>query len=245
MDDEGYLTTDLYVKPTDTHQYLHKDRCNPSHCKRGIPYSQALMKIRRICSRTKDCLRRTQELKGYLTNRGYHEDEIRQQIDRTIGLDRDTLLRLKRTKTPLERVPIIVTYHPGLPPLRSNLEKHSSILRVSERLKRFAEKNPPLVAYRRPPNPKNFVGAGNINFKQKHQLSYKGNSGCQQTHCKTCNHIKQINRFKSSAIRKMYSIKASANCKTTNVISVIECTKCNKQYVRETENALHIRTNGH
>ena len=101
VDDEGYLTTDLYVKPTDTHQYLHKDSCHPSHCKRGIPYSQAL-RIRRICSRTEDYLRRTQELKGYLINRGYNEDEVQQQIDRTIGLDRDALLRSKRTKTPLE-----------------------------------------------------------------------------------------------------------------------------------------------
>ena len=37
VDDKGYLTTDLYVKLTDTHQYLHKDSCHPSHCKRGIP----------------------------------------------------------------------------------------------------------------------------------------------------------------------------------------------------------------
>ena len=29
------------------------------------------------------------------------------------------------------------------------------------------------------------------------------------------------------------------------MVYVIECTKCNKQYVVETENALHIRMNGH
>ena len=49
----------------------------------------------------------------------------------------------------------------------------------------------------------------------------------------------------SSATGKTYSIKASANCKTANVVYVIECTKCNKQRVGETENALHIRMNGH
>ena len=106
---EGYLTIDLYVKPTDTHQYLHRDSCHPSHCKRDISCSEAL-RIRRICCRTEDYLQRTQELKGYLINRGYNEDETQQQIDRTIRLDMDTLLRSKRTKTPLERVPLIVTY---------------------------------------------------------------------------------------------------------------------------------------
>ena len=98
-------------------------------------------------SRTEDYLWRTQELKGYLINRGYNKDNIQQQIDRTIGLHRDALLPSKITKTPLGRVPLIVTYHSGLPPLRSIVEKHSSILGFSERLKEFAEKNPPLVAF--------------------------------------------------------------------------------------------------
>ena len=33
VENEICLPTDLYVKPTDTHQYLHKDSCHPSHCK--------------------------------------------------------------------------------------------------------------------------------------------------------------------------------------------------------------------
>ena len=118
MDNEGSLTIDLYVKHTDTHQYLHSHSCYPSHCKWGIPYSQAV-RIRRICSEQEDYLRRTQELKGYLTNWGYNEDEVQSQIDRTTGLDREALLCSKRMKTPLEWVPLIVTYHPGLPPLKA------------------------------------------------------------------------------------------------------------------------------
>ena len=35
----GNITTDLYVKPTDSHQYLHSSSCHPYHCKKGIPYS--------------------------------------------------------------------------------------------------------------------------------------------------------------------------------------------------------------
>ena len=33
--------TDLYYKPTDTHQYLHFNSCHPRHTKHNIPYSQA------------------------------------------------------------------------------------------------------------------------------------------------------------------------------------------------------------
>ena len=43
------LMTDLFVKPTDTHQFLDPISSNPYHCKKGIPYSQAV-RLNRICS---------------------------------------------------------------------------------------------------------------------------------------------------------------------------------------------------
>ena len=42
---EGVIETALYVKPTDSHQYLQSSLCHYFHC---IPYSQAL-RLNRIC----------------------------------------------------------------------------------------------------------------------------------------------------------------------------------------------------
>ena len=39
---EGELMTDLFVKPTDTHQFLDPSSSHPYHCKKGIPCNQAL-----------------------------------------------------------------------------------------------------------------------------------------------------------------------------------------------------------
>ena len=39
---DGKITTDLYIKASDSHQYLHSSSCHPYHSKKGIPYSQAL-----------------------------------------------------------------------------------------------------------------------------------------------------------------------------------------------------------
>ena len=36
----------------------------------------------------------------------------------------------------------------------------------------------------------------------------------------------------------------TATCKSANIVYLIECLKCKKQYVGETENALHLRMNG-
>ena len=43
------LSTDVYIKSADKHQYLHSTSCHPKHTKTRIPYCLAL-RLRRICS---------------------------------------------------------------------------------------------------------------------------------------------------------------------------------------------------
>ena len=81
-------------------------------------------------------------------------------------------------------------------------------------------------------------------FKQR-QPFYKGYSQCQQAHCKMCRPIKIGKEFESSVPGKTYQVKATANCKSHNVVYVIKCKRWKKRYVGEMENALHIRMNGH
>ena len=50
-DVQGNISTDIFQKPTDTHQYLHWTSAHPPHLKKSIPYSQGL-RLRRICSST-------------------------------------------------------------------------------------------------------------------------------------------------------------------------------------------------
>ena len=67
---EGVIETDLFVKPTDSHQYLQSSSCHPFHCKKGIPYSQAL-RLNRICSETNSFDKRCNDLERFLLERGY------------------------------------------------------------------------------------------------------------------------------------------------------------------------------
>ena len=92
----------------------------------------------------------SERTEGHLINKGYDKDEVQTQIDKATRQDRSTLLQSTKDTTPLDRVPLIVTYHPRLPHLKSSLNKHLPILNVSHRLS-GAVKDPPLVAYHRPP----------------------------------------------------------------------------------------------
>ena len=58
---DGKLKTDLFVKPTGTHQFLNPTSSHPYHCKNGIPYSQAL-RLNRIYSDDEDFDKRCNDL---------------------------------------------------------------------------------------------------------------------------------------------------------------------------------------
>ena len=73
--ENGMIKSDLYVKPTDTHQYFHSSSCHPDHCKKGIPYSQTV-RLNRICSDSTSFDTKCNDLKRRLLERGYKEKEV-------------------------------------------------------------------------------------------------------------------------------------------------------------------------
>ena len=75
----GAIHTDLYIKPTDGHQYLHDQSSHPLHIKTSIPYSHAL-RVNRICSSEKDFKTHISQMKEWFLARGYPEIVVNNQI---------------------------------------------------------------------------------------------------------------------------------------------------------------------
>ena len=85
--------TDLFVKLTDAYQFLDSSSSHPYHCKKGIPYIQAL-RLNRICSDNEGFNKLCNDLEGWLMERGYNGKMLRKQILRA---------REHSAKDPLER----------------------------------------------------------------------------------------------------------------------------------------------
>ena len=66
------LARDLYVKPTDTHQYLDNTSSHPEYTKKSIVYSQTL-RLRWICSFETEFVKRNNEMKSCLLKTGNPE----------------------------------------------------------------------------------------------------------------------------------------------------------------------------
>ena len=60
---DGKLATDLLVKPTDRHKYLHYTLAHPNHTKRSIVYNQT-QSLSRICSCKNDFEKHLGEMKS-------------------------------------------------------------------------------------------------------------------------------------------------------------------------------------
>ena len=75
------ISTDVYCKPTDTHQYLHYGSCHPRHVKKGIPYGQAL-RIKRICSTEESYRDRLRDLRSNFIKRGFKENVVDSEFER-------------------------------------------------------------------------------------------------------------------------------------------------------------------
>ena len=73
------LVAEIYLRPTDTHQYLHVRSCEFFHSKKSIPFSQAL-RLNRVCSETSFSNKQCNDLDIWLRERGFSDKLDRKQI---------------------------------------------------------------------------------------------------------------------------------------------------------------------
>ena len=73
------IHTDLYIKPTDGHQYLHYQSSHPLHIKTSMPYSQAL-RVRRIWLLEKGFQMYVSQMKEWCLGRGYPKIVVNNKV---------------------------------------------------------------------------------------------------------------------------------------------------------------------
>ena len=240
----GTITTDLYTKPTDKHQYLLQSSCHPRHTKRAIPFSLAL-RLRRICSSDETFKLRTNELRTYLNKRGYNLSFLNQEIGRVNGIPRSDAIATKDTSDTNQpiRVPLVVTYNPALRSVSSIIRKHFNILSSSPRCANVF-KATPLVAFRRTNNLSDLLVSAKLRNPTQNNLPH-GSFRCGDN-CLTCNYITDgRTSYTFHSTGETRHITHHIDCNSKNVIYMVHCNRCHKQYIGETKRRLKDRFNEH
>lgn len=89
--DNGRISSTLFRKPTDGHQFLHWDSCHPRHLRQSIPYAQFL-RYRVNCSNDSDFTRESEALCLRFLKRGYPKDVLTKAFNKAAATDRHKLL---------------------------------------------------------------------------------------------------------------------------------------------------------
>ena len=234
------LKTDLYIKPTDTHQFLDASSCHPVHCKTSIPYSQAL-RLNRICSETSEFDKRCNELEEWLIKRGYNERLVRQKVLDARAFSRKDLLFRERFEKK-EKITFNLIFHPAFQYIHKILRRMHVILKCDKTHKEVFH-DAPIVGFRKGKSLKDML----VRAKVPPLVINKGQSiGCLGNRCSVCPFVKSTTGF-ADKTGKQYNIRSATdlNCNSKNVVYLLKCKTCCSQYVGSCTTKFRLRFNNY
>lgn len=228
------LATKIFVKPTDTQNLLHTLSFHPKHTTKGILKSQ-LIRYKRISSTWEDYIGAARTLFHNLGNRGYSWSHMWNQLK---DIWFNYIDNYDKTNKSNNIFPIVINYD------KVGMElgrQYKSILSNCGIFNNFK----PILAYKNHRNlNKMLIRSIVCNKNNINQVFFS--KKCTKTNCKACNHIVECSTFYSNHnSNKIYKIKHNFTCKTRNIIYLITCNKCRKQYVGQSSRPLADRINNH
>jgi len=231
------IATKIYVKPTDTQNLLHASSFHPPHTTKGILKSQ-LIRYKRISSSYEDYLQSAKTLFKNLKHRGYTFTQMWKQF-KYVWYDYIDNTNNNNNKTNI--FPIIINY--------------DSVGRALSKTYRDILSNTPLfnnhkliVAYKNHNNIRKLLINSKINVTDKPNANNNTifwSKRCNSVRCKTCNYMIESTHFISNTTKRKYNLLSNFNCRSKNIIYLITCVKCYKQYVGQTSGTLADRLNNH
>ena len=143
-----------------------------------------------------------------------------------------------------QRVPLVITYNPALCYISSIINKHFSILSSSLRCSNVF-KAKPFLAFRWSNNLSNMLVSAKL-----HKPVTAANEPCGSFHCGnnrlTWNYINDgLTTYTFNSTGETRLINRHIDCNSKNVIYMIQCNHCHKQYIGKTKRRLKDRFNGH
>ena len=244
------MSTNLYCKPTDSHNYLLYSSEHPRHLLNGIPYSQ-FVRIKRLCSKPEDFRLNALMLTTHFIRRGYPKHLVLKALERTDILSRNDLLNketLKKhsdSKGP-QKFYCVTTHNPQNPPLRNIITSNWEILGKTKTTRPILQSEI-IFGLRRNKNLSDHVVRASINTMSTDEtVKLTDARPCKRPNsCRYCRRLNKTGSFICHSTKQTFKSLININCQTMNCIYLITCSSCGIQYVGQTKNKLLTRFNSH
>jgi len=238
IDTHHSIITDLYIKPTDTQQYLDFRSCHPKHTKCNIPFNLA----RRICTIVSNIeLRdtRLQQLSLVLKERHYPSPLICRAIEEAKSIKLEELRKVKN-KVHTKATIVVSTYNPNNPDIAKITKPLLPLLHTNDSFGQHIKQHGILNSKRQSPNLKNLLTkAAFRNEISDSALVQK----CGNVRCKCCSQL--LTGESVTVGRHTFKAGRTMTCLTSNLIYMLKCAGCNLFYIGETGDRLVDRVRVH
>ena len=236
------LQTKVYFKPTDTHQLLHTHSHHPKHTTNGVIKSQ-LIRFKRLSTNFVQYNASCNILWSSLKHRGYSQSKFR-KLKRDI-YNRHINTNKKSTKTTqtdnnTDIFPIVTYYDHQSHKFNNYIRKQLNNVPAFKNVQM-------LSAYKNHRSLRNMIVSSKLKrTPQTHQTQKTGSiQKCNHPRCECCKYMDTDITYNNSTNTATYQITKQFNCNSTNIVYLIKCKTCDKQYVGMTERQLKDRLNNH
>ena len=248
IDSDRKLYTDLFCKPTDSHNYLLFESAHPKHLKNSLPYSQ-LLRIRRICSKMSDFDKNAILIGDHFIRRQYPEDLIIEAIIKTRRMDRGQLLcpPPKTTSAKIDDLFLISTFNPDCSPLKDIVQKTWPTLGRTHTTESVYNRKT-IFGHRRNESLKDILVHAKIpsSTPSDNTVATRSlNRRCIAKKCRYCPRLDRSGQVTCQQSGNSYSTKTHTTCNSNNLIYCIICKTCAIKYVGQTKNAIKERFKCH
>ena len=166
---------------------------------------------------------------------------IERNIQKAEKLDRVGLMKHNEKGTKNKNIlTMCYTYNPNNPDIRPIIKHNFNMLYSSPNMKQALVNTKLIFAKRQGKNLKQLLTSAKLNKENDNFYVKK----CGKS-CITCEYLTEGKSVTFTSTNKEFMIKHNFTCHTKNLIYVITCANCKKQYIGETGNELRTRMNIH
>lgn len=202
-------------------------------------------------------MKHSDQLTQHYLRREYPPELLAKHRQKTNKIDRGSLLGKKPEPTPTAsttnpRIPFVLTYNPHNPNINKIVMTAWPLLLHSQ-VASDLYTTPPIFAYRRCTNLRDNL----MTAKIRYPVTHAGTHGktirnppmeCHRHPCTICKLLDKDQTVSATSNQRYFSISkraSQATCEDGNLIYLITCTLCRKQYVGETKRTLRTRIKEH
>ena len=257
------LDTKTFQKPNSLYQYLYFDSFHPKTTFKAIIIGECIRYARSNTEET-NYIAQTSLLRDRLLKRNYPLRFINNNINKVNYHNRNLFInRVKKPSLILARPIFKCLPPPNYKHLQQVILTNYNFHNISHRIQqplfvtlRHKTLTNSLVKSKLEPTKEDIINIHHnchltttVNSQhsagtQLHKQQLK-TTRCNIRNCATCQHINEATYFTSTTTRKSYPIRSKFTCSSSNVIYLITCTNCKKQYVGKTTKTLRERINHH